>query len=93
MNIFASLKVYAGKWMEKSVRAFDSEEIADIESATVVESQYGYSVCFFMRGGGQTYIPLDQNSSLSIGDAVDVSKAKIVTLGRAGEKDIYRVRA
>lgn len=93
MNIFSSLRVYAGKWMEKEVRAFDPEEIAEVQSAVVVESQYGYSVCFFMKGGGQTYIPLDQNSSLGVGDSVDLAQAKIVTLCRTGEEDIHRVRA
>lgn len=78
--------------METAVRAFDPEEVAAIESATVVESQYGLSVCFFLRGGGQTYIPLDKNSTLGSGDAVDLNKAKLVTLSRAGEEDIHRVR-
>ena len=93
MNIFASLRVYAGKWSETDKRAFTSEEIAAVDTATVVESQYGFSVCFFMKSGGQTYIPLDTNSSLSEGDKVDLTKALLVTLSRAGEADIYRVRA
>lgn len=93
MNIFASLRIYAGKWSETAKRAFTSEEIAAVNTATVVESQYGFSVCFFMKSGGQTYIPLDTNSSLSEGDKVDLTKALLVTLSRAGEADIYRVRA
>ena len=93
MNIFNALRVYAGKWSEKDVRAFAPEEVAAVEKAEVVESQYGFSVCFFMVGGGQTYVPLDQNSSLGIGDIVDLTKAQLVTLQRPGEQDIYRVRA
>ena len=92
MNIFSALRVYAGKWSEKNVRAFVPEEIQAVEKAEVVESQYGLSVCFFMIGGGQTYIPLDQSSSLGIGDTVDLTKAQLVTLQRPGENDIYRVR-
>jgi hypothetical protein len=92
MNIFSALRVYAGKWSEKNVRAFVPEEIQAVEKAEVVESQYGLSVCFFMIGGGQTYIPLDQNSSLGIGAQVDLTKAALVTLTRPGEDDIYRVR-
>jgi hypothetical protein len=72
---------------------FAPEEIAAVEQAKVVESQYGLSVCFLMKSGGQTYIPLDTNSSLAIDDLVDLSKAQLVTLQRPGEKDIYRVRA
>ena len=93
MNIFSALRVYAGKWSEKNVRDFSSDEIAAVELAKVVESQYGLSVCFTMIAGGQTYIPLDQNSSLGIDDIVNLSKAKLVTLQRPGEDDIYRVRA
>jgi hypothetical protein len=92
MNIFSALRVYAGKWSEKNVRAFVPEEIQAVEKAEVVESQYGLSVCFIMIAGGQTYIPLDQSSNLGIGDIVDLSKAQLVTLQRPGENDIYRVR-
>ena len=91
MNIFSSLKVYAGKWMLKDSRAFSDEEIAAIESADVVDSQYGSSVCFLMKGGGRTYLPLSNTSSLAVGDSVDLHKAQLLTLGREGDADIYRV--
>ena len=67
------------------------EEIDAIARATVVDSQYGQSVCFMMKAGGQTYIPLDANSNKATGDTVDLNNAKLITLGREGEKDIYRV--
>jgi hypothetical protein len=92
MNIFNSLRIYAGKWNEKEVNAFSQEEIDSISKAEVVESQYGLSVCFYLKAGGQAYIPLDQNASASLGDTIDLSKAKVVTLSKAGEDDIYRVR-
>lgn len=91
MNIFNSLKNYAGKWQVKESRNFSQEEINSVSDAYVVDSQYGNSVCFVMIGGGQTYIPLSTNSSLGLGDSVDVSKAKLLTLSRAGEADIQRV--
>ena len=75
----------------KATREFTSDEIAAVKSATVVDSQYGQSVCFLMVNGGQTYIPLDQNSSKATGDEVDLTKASLVTLEKAGEADIYRV--
>lgn len=93
MNIFNSLQVYAGKWMMKASRAFSKEEIDEIASAHVVDSQYGSSVCFMMKAGGQTYIPLSNTSTLAVGDPVDLEKAKLLTLGREGEADIYRVEA
>ena len=93
MNIFSSLRVYAGKWMLKASRAFTAEEQAAVSSATVVASQYGNSVCFMMANGGQTFIPLSSTSSLGVGDSVDLSTAKLLTLEKQGEADIYRVEA
>lgn len=93
MNIFSSLRVYAGKWMLKTSREFTAEEKAAVKSATVVASQYGNSVCFMMVGGGQTFIPLSQDSSKGVGDSVDLSTAKLLTLEKPGEADIYRVDA
>lgn len=92
MNIFTALKIYAGKWNETAKRAFSIDEIAAVESATVVDSQYGQSVCFVMKSGGMTFIPLDQNSNKSTGDSVDLSAASLVTLSKQGEADIYRIR-
>lgn len=92
MNIFNALRVYAGKWNEKAVNDFQPEEIALVDKTEVVESQFGLSVCFFLKAGGQSYIPLDQNSAAAIGDSVDLTTAKLVTLQKQGEKDIYRVR-
>lgn len=91
MNIFSKLTVYAGKWAIKARRIFNPEELEVISRAEVVPSQYGNSVCFFMKSGGQTYIPLSQDSNLSPGDEVDLSKAELLTLGKSGEADIYRV--
>lgn len=91
MNIFNALRVYAGKWQVKNSRSFTQEEIDSISKAQVVDSQYGYSVCFFMKGGGQTYIPLSTNSDKATGAVVDLTTAKLLTLSKEGEDDIYRV--
>ena len=93
MNIFEGLQVYGGSWKVTKERNFDAEEIAAVSKAEVVASEYGNSVCFFMHGGGQTYIPLSNQSSLSVGDSVDLSKAKILTLHRDGNADITRIDA
>lgn len=90
-NIFDNLRRYAGKWSVKETRPFFEEEKAAIIQAVVVPSQYGASVQFTMQGGGLTYIPLDQNSQLAEGELVDLNKAKLVTLSKSGEADIYRV--
>ena len=93
MNIFKALKVYAGKWQVSNKRAFSDEEVNAVDTAKVVTSQYGLSVCFMMKGGGMTYIPLDQNSSLSEGDVINLKNAELITLHRDGDDDIYRVKA
>ena len=93
MNIFNSLRKYAGKWEVVSSRNFSAEEQQEVHSARVVPSQYGNSVCFMMVGGSQTFIPLSQNSSKTVGETIDLSKAKLLTLSKEGEADIYRVEA
>jgi hypothetical protein len=72
-------------------RGFNDEEKAMILRAEVVPSEYGNSVCFFMKSGGQTYIPLSNQSTLAVGDAVDLNKAKLLTLHRDGSADITRI--
>lgn len=91
MNIFSNLRVYAGKWSVKGVRNFTSEEIAQVVQAVVVPSQYGNSVQFTMKSGGLTFIPLDQDSNCATGEVIDLTKAKLTTLEKSGEADIYRV--
>ena len=91
MNIFASLRVYAGKWSVKETRSFSAEEIAAITMAVVVPSQYGNSVQFIRKDGGMSFMPLDQNANVGVGEVVELTKAKLVTLEKQGEADIYRV--
>lgn len=93
MNIFSKLQVYAGKWNLKSSRKFEAEEIAAVSKAEVVASQFGNSVCFFLKGGGQSYIPLSNDSNLTVGDTVNLNSAELLTLEKDGESDIVRVKA
>lgn len=94
MNIFANLRTYAGKWAVKGEpRNFTQDEINAVNQAVVVSSTYGLSVCFFMKSGGQTYIPLSTNSQRGSGEIIDLTQAKLVTLCKEGESDIYRVEA
>ena len=91
MNIFSNLQVYAGKWAEKSRRNFSAEEINAVDSNVVVSSNYGLSVCFFMKSGGQTFIPLSNDATVGLGESVDLQKASLITLSKQGEGDIIRV--
>lgn len=91
MNIFAGLQKYATKFEVKDNRVFNVEELAEVVSAKVVASQYGMSVCFFMVDGCQKYIPVSRDSVVSVGDVVDVNKARLLTLAKEGEEPIVRV--
>ena len=82
MNIFNNLKLYDNRWRVKSVRKFTVEEIAMVEKAQVIESQYGGSVCFFLKNGMATSVPLDNDAKSRIGDFIDMNTAEIVTLAK-----------
>ena len=91
MNIFAGLTSYASKFNVKNTRSFSPEELSLVDSAKVVLSQYGMSVCFYMKSGCQTYIPVSRDSVCHVGDTVDINKAKILILEKDGSQDIARV--
>ena len=80
MNIFATLKSYANSFKPVGEpRHFSQEEISLVNNAKVVLSQYGMSVCFFMKGGCQKYIPLSRDSVAKVGDVVDLTKEMLLT--------------
>lgn len=91
MNVFLNIPAYKGKWALKESREFTAEERKMIYSAKVVDSDYGLSVCFTMVNGTHQFIGLSTSSTAGLGDTVDVSKAKLLTLSREGDKDIYKV--
>lgn len=94
MNIFETIQMYAGKWNVKKVDNFTPEEIAMVDHAEVVSSEFGKSVCFFMKDGRQGYIPLDKDDeqTIYIGTKVDMTKVSVVTLSRVGDADIKRIK-
>lgn len=93
-NIFSGIQIYGEKWQLTGEVALDAEDKAMFSSAKVVSSDYGKSVCFFLKGGkGTQFIPMsNQGVQLSIGDTVDLDKVTIQMLSRSGEKDIMRVK-
>ena len=92
MNIFNQLQSYAGKYSVKSERPFSEEEKSAVTKATTVASEFGISVCFFMKSGAQKYIPLSTESSAGIGETLDMSKASILVLTKDGSNEIMRVK-
>lgn len=90
MGFLDKLRTYAGSWSEAGREKLSKAEVAQVESATVVEGQYGLSMCFMMKTGGKKFMPLSRDSQLEEGDSVDVKSVEIVTLERDGDEDIYR---
>ena len=93
-NVFVngSLTTYGESWKVVESRKFNDDEIQAVRSNTVVNSQYGKSVCFFMKRGGQTYIPIsNRGNNAALGSSIDMNSAKLVTLHREGDGNILRV--
>lgn len=93
MNIFNSLPIYNLGWTVTNRRHFSEEEIAEVEKAEVIKSDYGLSVCFYLKQGGNSRIPLSNQSSLGVGDLVNMENAEVLTLSKRGEEDIMRIEA
>ena len=90
MGFLDKLRTYAGSWSEAGREHLSKAEVAQVESATVVEGQYGLSMCFVMKTGGKKFMPLSRDSQLEEGDSVDIKSVEIITLERDGDDDIYR---
>lgn len=87
----ASIQHVAEQWKITNVRPFSDAEINFVADTRVVKSQYGLSVEFSFKQGGVKYIPLMGKDKLPVDGKLNLQKAKIVTLSREGETDIYRI--
>ena len=90
MGFLDKLRTYAGSWREAGREKLSKAEVAQVESAEVVEGQYGLSMCFLMKAGGKKFMPLSRDSQLEEGDSVDIKSIDIITLEKDGDDDIYR---
>lgn len=87
----ASIQHVAEQWKITNVRPFSDAEINSVADTRVVKTQYGLSVEFSFKQGGVKYIPLMGKDKLPVDAKLNLQKAKIVTLSREGETDIYRI--
>lgn len=91
-NIFNTLKIYAESWKVVEERTFNEAELAAIDGHGIVEaSKFGNSVQFKLKAGGQVYIPLSVDATVSIGDSIDPAQVTLIKLSKTGEDDIHRV--
>ena len=65
-------------------RVLSKKELEVVNRAKVIQGQYTKLVCFYMNNGCQKYIPLCRQSPLSIGDEVDLNKAKLIEFDDEG---------
>lgn len=85
MMFFENLKKYANGYEVVNSRNFTAEEIAAIQSAQVVNSEFGQSVCFCLISGGKVYIPVSRDSVVETGSPVDMNTAVLLTLEKDGD--------
>lgn len=86
-SIFDSIKKYSSnRWTVVEERDFNSTEKKQVAECSIVDSDYGMSVCFLFVDSNKGYIPLSNNSSLNVGDDVGIEDLKLLTLERDGEK-------
>ena len=94
MGFLDSLTTYAGTWEETGREKLSATEIKSIDKIEVVkkDNEWGTSVsmCFFMKSGGQKYVPLSRDCDLEDGDTVNPKSVEIITLERDGDEPIYR---
>lgn len=91
LNILANLEVYAGSWRVVNTLKFNEEELAAIADNIVKASEYGSSVCLYLKSGGTSYIPLSTDAKTPIGKKIDLASAEVLVLKRDGER-ILRIR-
>jgi hypothetical protein len=92
LDFFSNKKTYGGKWQVVSSREFTPEEQAKVARAAVVSSEYGMSCCFFMKNGNIHFTPMSNDSTVTVGEDIDLSKAEILTLSKEGENNIERIK-
>lgn len=92
LDFFSNKKTYGGKWQVVSSRKFTPEEVDQVAKAVVVSSEYGNSCCFFMKNSNIHFTPMSTDSTLSVGEDVDLTKAEILTLHKEGENNIERIK-
>lgn len=81
----------ADDWILIESKDFSEAEINSVERAVVFPSKFGKTVCFYLKSGCKTFIPLSDHSTLTCGETVDLRKAKLLRFRKKGECDITRV--
>ena len=91
MIIFEGLQV-GHPWQVRNRRFLTPWEYLQVVSATVVQSQFGYSVEFLLKNGKQSKVPLSTKCYADDleGTAIDPLNIEVLTLEN-DEITIYRI--
>lgn len=86
MNIFEGLQV-GRPWQVRNRRFLTPWEYLQVVSATVVQSQFGYSVEFLLKNGKQSKVPLSTKCYADglEGTVIDPCSIKVLTLEKDGD--------
>lgn len=79
-------------WRVTHKRPFTDEELKVVKESFVVQTKTGYFVKFILNDWSRRFIPVDENSNVSICEIIDLEKAMLLTLSKPGHDDIYRVQ-
>lgn len=84
------------RWKVVKARKLTKREKSKIIKAEIVETTYGFSVCFTMKSGSKACIPVSSKvivSTNNVGDIIPLDIIKVLTLkgGTAGKDEIERV--
>ena len=92
MSIFSELK-WERPWRVVDKRNLTQEEKEFVESAEIVKSDFGMSVCFTLINGETSKVPLStiSYSNTHIGDIVNINSIKVITLHNDYDEEIHRI--
>ena len=86
MDLFASTQEFAGWKPCGSQRLTESSLYPEVSHIEVAETaEYGNTMCFFMKSGGQRRIFLSRDCNLEAGDRVNPETVNLLQFERNGE--------
>ena len=89
-SFLSSLQEYGGAYQVAKQAKLSNEDLASLSKITVVNSDFGESMCFHTLAGTMKFVPLDKDSKLTAGQTVDPQSVTIKQLEKPGFSSILR---
>lgn len=93
MSIFDHIN-WGPMWKEKERRPLTQKELDAIQSAKIVETKYGDAMCFLLKNGEESWVPIADASKIQekiVEGRIDLKAIYIATLEREGDEPIHRI--